>query len=61
VFRCISVVVEGACVRDFRMLKLCAIVIVGLSADGKCVGRRGSVVTGWRWIGRGGEDRGKSG
>jgi hypothetical protein len=31
---------------------------VGYSAGSKCVGGRGSVVTGWERIGRGGESRG---
>jgi hypothetical protein len=41
------VVVEGACVRDCRVLGLCKLGIVGWSVGDVCVGRRGSLVTGW--------------
>jgi hypothetical protein len=58
VFVCISVVVvEGACVRDCRGLGLCIVGIVGWSAGDECVGRRGSLETGWGRIGREGEVR----
>jgi hypothetical protein len=46
VFGCISVVVvEGACVRDFRGLELYKVSIVGLSVVDECVGAKGSLVT----------------
>jgi hypothetical protein len=52
VFGCIStVVVEGACVRDFRGLRVCAVGSVGWSAGGECAGARGNVVTGWGRMG----------
>jgi hypothetical protein len=58
---CISVAVEGACVRDCRGLGLCAVGRVGSSAGGECVRGKGNVVTVcWR-MGGGGEDRGNSG
>jgi hypothetical protein len=42
VFGCVStVVVEGACVRDFRRLEVCTVGTVGQSAGGECVGGRG--------------------
>jgi hypothetical protein len=57
VFVCISVViVEGACVRDCRELGLCTVGTVGWSVHDECVGRKGSVVTDWGRIGKGGED-----
>jgi hypothetical protein len=46
VFGCISIVVEGAFVRDYRGLGLCTVGIVGYSVGGEYVGGRGSVVTG---------------
>jgi hypothetical protein len=52
VFRCLCQGLRGAGV--------CIVGTVGWSAGGKCVGGRGSVVTGWERIGGGGEDRGKS-
>jgi hypothetical protein len=48
-----SVVVEGACVRDFRGLGVCTVVMV----DCKCVGGMGNGVTSW---GRQGKDGGES-
>jgi hypothetical protein len=61
VFAYISVVVmESACVRDFRRLGLCAVVTVGSSVGGEYVGERDSVGTGWQRIGGGGEDEGES-
>jgi hypothetical protein len=57
VFGCISVVVEGVCVRDCRELGLCAVGRVGLSAGGECVRGNSRVVTGWGEIGGKGEDR----
>jgi hypothetical protein len=48
VFEGISLVVEGACVRDFRWLGLCTVGTLGYSVGGECVGGRGSLVTGWR-------------
>jgi hypothetical protein len=36
-FECISVVMQGACVRDCRGLGLCKVSIVGWSAGGECV------------------------
>jgi hypothetical protein len=52
VFGCISVVVvEGACVRDFRGLELYKVSIVGLSVVDECVGAKGSLVTCWGRIG----------
>jgi hypothetical protein len=55
VFGCISVVVEGACVRDCRGLGLCKDGIIGWSVGDRCVGGRSSLVTGWGRMGREGE------
>jgi hypothetical protein len=55
---CISVVVEGACVRDCRGLGLCQVGTVGWSVGGECAGGRGSVVTGWGRIEGEGEEGG---
>jgi hypothetical protein len=38
---------------------LCKVGTVGWSAGGECVGGRGSDVTGWGRLGRGGEGRGR--
>jgi hypothetical protein len=46
VFGCISVVVEGACVRDFRRLVLCTVGTVGYLANDECIEGRGSVMIG---------------
>jgi hypothetical protein len=55
---CISVVVvEGACVRDCRGLRLCKV----WSAGVECVGERGSLVTGWEGKVRAGERVGEKG
>jgi hypothetical protein len=57
---CISVVVvEGVCVRDCRGSGLYTVGI-GQSAGGECVGGRGTVLIGWRHVGRETEDGGKS-
>jgi hypothetical protein len=62
VFGCISVVlVEGACVRDFRGLWLCRVGIVGWSVGDECVGGRGSMVKGYGRMGGEGDGRGESG
>jgi hypothetical protein len=53
------VVVEGACVRDYKGVGLCIVGTVGKSTGGECVRGRGSVVTGWGRIGGRGEDRGR--
>jgi hypothetical protein len=47
IFGCISLVVEGACVRDYGGLGLCKVGIVGWSIGDECVGGRGSLVIGW--------------
>jgi hypothetical protein len=52
------VVVKGACVRDCRHLGLYKVGIVGWSVSYECVGRSGSLVTGWERIGREVEGRG---
>jgi hypothetical protein len=41
------------------MLGLCKVGIVGWSAGGKYVGRKGNVVTGWGRMGWRGEGRGR--
>jgi hypothetical protein len=46
VFGWISVVVEGACVRDCRGLGLCTVGTVGSSSGCECVEASGSMVTG---------------
>jgi hypothetical protein len=52
VLGCISVVVvEGACVRDYRDLWLCQVGIVSWTAGDECVGVRVSLVTGWGIMG----------
>jgi hypothetical protein len=57
VFGCISVVlVEGACVRDYKSLALCKVGIVHWSVGDECVRGRDSLVTGWGR--RGGADDG---
>jgi hypothetical protein len=58
-FGCISVVVEHAYVRDCRGLGLYKVGIAGLSADNECVGRKGSLVTGWGRMVRESEGRGR--
>jgi hypothetical protein len=55
VFGCISVVVEGACVKDCRGLGLYTVGIVGWSAGDECIGGRGSLVIGWGRMGGKGE------
>jgi hypothetical protein len=55
VFGCISVVVEGACVRDCRGLGFCKVGIVGWSAGHECVGGSDSLVTSWGRMGGEGE------
>jgi hypothetical protein len=59
VFGYTSIVVEGACVRNCRALELCKVDIVDWSVGDKCVGGRGSLVTGWGRMGREGEGWGK--
>jgi hypothetical protein len=39
---------EGACVRDFRGLRVLMVGTVDWSLGGECVGGRGSVATSWR-------------
>jgi hypothetical protein len=56
VFGCISVVMEGACVRDCRNLGLCKVGVVGWSAGDECVRGRDSLVT---VCGRMGEGEGR--
>jgi hypothetical protein len=51
VFGCVSVVVEGSCVRDCRGLRLCKVGIVGWSVGDEGVGERVSLVTGWGRMG----------
>jgi hypothetical protein len=53
VFGCISIVVEGACVRNCRGMGLCKVGKVGWSEGDECVGGRGK----WRQVG--GEWEGK--
>jgi hypothetical protein len=53
---------SGGCFcQDCSGLGLCIVSTVGLSVGGKCVGRRGGVVTGCGRIGWGGEDARKCG
>jgi hypothetical protein len=60
VFWCISiVVVEGACVRDCRGLRLSKVGIVGWQVGDECVGGKGSLVTGYGKMGREGVGWGK--
>jgi hypothetical protein len=59
VFHCISVVVEGAYVRDCRVLGFCKVGIVGWSVGDECVGGKGSLVTGWGRMGGEGEGWGR--
>jgi hypothetical protein len=56
-FGFISVVVEGACVRDSRGMELCKVGIVGWSVGNECVGGRDSLMTGFGRMGREGEGR----
>jgi hypothetical protein len=58
VFGSISVVVEGACDRDFRALGLCKVGIVGWSVGDESIGGSSSLVTGWGRIGGEGEGLG---
>jgi hypothetical protein len=57
VFGCISVVVEGAFVRNCRGMGLCKVGVVGWSVGDDYVGVTGTLVTGWRGVGREGEGR----
>jgi hypothetical protein len=41
-----TVVVEGACIRDCRGLRVCTVGTVASSVGGECAGQRDSVVTG---------------
>jgi hypothetical protein len=59
VFGCISVVVEGACVKDCRELGLYKVGKIGWSLGDECVGKKGSLVTDWGRMGEEVEGRGK--
>jgi hypothetical protein len=53
VFGYVSVVVEGACVRDCSGLGWYKVLTAGFPAGGENVGGRGSLVMGWgRWAGK---------